>query len=203
MSEIGSGERVVILSDRMSTSSPVGADQNTPETGRVLIFLDSARDLWSKDSAGVVKPLNGGTLSDASWEAVLPATDPTPIGDITHRGNAAVGLPLAGPILAGIRFQVVGDTAAQGSLYVGEMDESADVADHNQVFSDSVDHGLFAKPDSLPARRIDAPGLIRKTLPASETVRVPNGSQYLTYGSFSLGAGASIVLEGDADLVIL
>lgn len=47
------------------------------------------------------------------------------------------------------------------------------------------------------------PGLTRKFIPGPETVTVPNGYQYICYESLTFGLGASIVLEGDADLVIL
>jgi len=170
MSTIGSGERVLILSDQVSTSLVIGLDQDVPATGRILIFLDStpAQGLWSKDEFGVVKPLNGGTFSDLSWEAVTPFTFPSPAGDITHSGRAAVGLdPLLLTVIpAGIRFQVVGSESLEGSLFVLEGTVAADQTNHNQIFAKTTDKGLYAKPATLPERRIDAPGLIRKTIPA-------------------------------------
>lgn len=201
MSLIGSGERVIILSDRVSTSDPVGADQETPAEGRILIFRDAVGDLWSKDSSGAIRPINGGTLSDASWEAVAPATSPSPAGDVTHVGRAAVGLPTSGPMHPGVQFQVVGSSAQGGSLYIEETGEGPDLADHTQIFT--LDKGLYAKPDGLPSRRIDAPGMVRKFVPDAEEILVPNGSQYLVYGSFALGTGSVLILEGDADLVVL
>jgi len=208
MAQVGSGERALILSDQVSTSSPVGLDQETPLSGRILIFLDSlpSQGLWSKDEFGVVKPLNGGTLSDLSWEAVTPSISPTPAGDITHSGRAAVGLDplLLTPIPTGIRFQVVGSESLEGSFFVLEgVTFAADQASHNQVFAKTADKGLYTKPDTLPERRIDAPGLIRKTIPATEQIIAPAGSQYLVFGVFTLEAGAVLTLLGDADLVVL
>jgi hypothetical protein len=205
VAQIGSGERVLILSDQVSTSSPVGIDQEIPPTGRILLFLDSlpSQGLWSRDEFGVIKPLNGGTLSDASWEAVTPFLTPTPAGDVTHSGRAAVGLSPLTPMYSGVRFQVVGSESVDGSFFVLEGTVASDLAGHNQVFASTVDKGLFAKPDGLPERRIDAPGLIRKKIPAGETVIAPDGSQYFVYGSFTLELGATLILLGDADLVVL
>jgi hypothetical protein len=195
---IGSGSRTLILSDKVSD----GTEQVSPIAGRILIFLDASNLLWSKDSSGVVRPLNGGTLSDFSWES-LSLVPPPPNSPITHDGQVAIGLSSIGTIPATVNLLVVGNEALGGSLYVEEASAGADLATHNQIFASSTDKGLFTKPDGLPERRIDAPGLIRKTLPASEAVIAPDGSQYLVFGSFTLGAGASLTLLGDADLVIL
>jgi len=206
MAQVGSGERALILSDQVSTSSPIGLDQETPLSGRILIFLDStpSQGLWSKDEFGIVKPLNGGTLSDLSWEAVTPFLSPTPAGDITHSGRAAVGLSPLVPIPAGIQFQVVGSESLEGSFFVLEgVTFAGDQTSHNQVFAKTADKGLYAKPATLPERRIDAPGLIRKTIPATEQIIAPAGSQYLVFGVFTLEAGAVLTLLGDADLVVL
>lgn len=205
MSQVGSGERVLILSDRVSTSVTIGADQDTPESGRILLFLDStpSQGLWSKDEFGVVKALNGSLLTDASWLAFLPSVTPTPAGDITHPGRAAVGEATSGGIPSGIQFFVVGDFLLEGSAYLEQDAVRPDQTGATQVFAKSLDNGLFSKPAGLPERRIDAPGLVRRTLPANETVIVPDGSQYLVYGSFTLEAGAALILEGDADLVVL
>lgn len=205
--QIGSGERVLILSDQVSTSLPIGLDQETPATGRILIFLDSTptQGLWSKDEFGVVRPLNGGTVSDLSWEAVTPFVAPTPAADITHSGRAAVGLDplLLTPIPAGIEFLIVGSESLEGSIFILEGTVAADQVGHNQVFASTTDKGLYAKPEGLPERRIDAPGLIRKVIPAGETIIAPDGSQYLVFGSFTLEAGATLLLQGDSDLVVL
>jgi hypothetical protein len=207
MALIGSGERALILSDQVSTSSPIGLDQETPLSGRILIFLDSTptHGLWSKDESGAVKPLNGGTMSDLSWEAVTPFASPTPAGDITHSGRVAVGLDplLLVPIPAGIEFQVVGSESLEGSIFFLEGTVAGDQVSHNQVFASTTDKGLYAKPEGLPERRIDAPGLIRKKIPAGEQIIAPDGSQYLVFGSFTLEAGAVLTLLGDADLVVL
>lgn len=203
--ELGSGERTIILSDRVSTSVTIGADQITPAAGRILVFLDNtpAQGLWSKDEFGVVRALNGGTFTDAAWEGV-PGGAPSPIGDITHRGRAAVGMPVAGPIPVGIQFYTIGDGRFDGAMFFqSQAAASADQTASNQVFSKTADGGLYAKPAGLPERRIDAPGLIRKFIPDGETVTVHNGEQYMTFGTFTLGAGASLILEGDADLIIL
>ena len=55
----------------------------------------------------------------------------------------------------------------------------------------------------LWASVISAPGITRKEIPSPETVLVPNGSQYLCHGSFTLFGTASLVLQGNADLVVL
>lgn len=205
MSQVGSGERNLILSDHVSTSSPIGLDQDTPSTGRILIFLDStpAQGLWSKDSFGVVKPLNGGVISDASWLAFLPSITPTPAGDITHPGRAAVGEPVSGSIPSGIQFLISGNYLSLGSSFLKQDTVKADQPSMTQVFAKGLDNGLFSKPVGLPERRIDAPGMARKRLPSGETVIVPDGSQYLVYGVFTLDPGASLILQGDADLVVL
>lgn len=200
---IGSGSRTLILSDKVSDLVlPIGDDQIAPPASKILIFLDADNFLWSKDHGGVVRPLNGGTLSDFSWES-LGLVPPPPNSPITHDGQVAIGLPNSGTILAGIQLQVVGNEALGGSLYVEEASAGLDLATHNQIFASSTDKGLFTKPDGLPERRIDAPGLIRKTIPANEAIIAPDGSQYLVFGTFTLGAGASLTLLGDADLVIL
>jgi len=206
MNQVGSGERVLILSDRVSTSSTIGADQETPEAGRIIVFLDSlpSQGIWSKDEFGVVKALNGGVFSDAAWLPFVPAPSPTPTGDITHPGRAAVGVLASSAMLVGIQFQVEGDSALDGSVFVQEKaSPAADQTGRNQVLAHTVDSGLYTKPEGLPERRIDAPGLIRKSIPDNETVIAPDGGQYLVFGSFVLGTGASLILEGDADLVIL
>lgn len=206
MAQVGSGERVLILSDQVSTSLVVGADQETPAIGRIVVFLDSlpTQGIWSKDEFGTVRPLNGGTFTDAAWIPFFPAPAPTPTGDITHPGRAAVGILGTGSILAGIRFEVLGDTSFDGSFFVLEKAlPSSDQVLRNQVLSHTVDGGLYTKPVGLPERRIDAPGLIRKSIPDNETVIAPDGGQYLVFGSFVLGTGSSLILEGDADLVIL
>jgi len=203
MSLIGSGERVLILSDRVSTSTPIGLDQETPIQGRILLFLDSTpfQGLWSKDEFGVVRPLNGGT-GDASWLAFLPSTSPTPSGDITHPGRAAVGELASGGIPAGVTFLVNGDLLTDSAYFAQDV-AGSDQTSATQIFAKLTDMGLFSKPAGLPERRIDAPGLIRKAIPAGESIIAPDGSQYLVFGVFTLGVGASLTLLGDADLVVL
>jgi hypothetical protein len=47
------------------------------------------------------------------------------------------------------------------------------------------------------------PGSTRKRIPSDEVVQVPDGFQYLVYDSLTFLGTASMVLQGDADLVIL
>lgn len=47
------------------------------------------------------------------------------------------------------------------------------------------------------------PGITRKTIPSPEVVTVPDGSQYICYGTFTLEGSATLDLQGDADLVVL
>lgn len=208
MSIIGSGERSIILSDKVSpTSPPVAASQTTPPAGKILVFLDSANLLWALDSTGSLTALNGGTLTDASWEAFIPpGGPPTPTGDVTHEGRAAVGIPPGSPATfeSVAQFQVNGNVVQDGALFLGEIVAAlADLAGRTQVFRKSSDGGLYAKPVGFSERRIDAPGLTRKALDAGETVTVPNGFQYIAYNTLSLTAGVDVILQGDADLVIL
>jgi hypothetical protein len=46
------------------------------------------------------------------------------------------------------------------------------------------------------------PGMTRKRIPTGETVVVIDGGQYLVCGTFTLEGTATLVLEGDADLVV-
>ena len=50
MSLIGSGERVVVLGDRISTVAlaSVGSDIPTPTDGRVVVFLHTAKSIVRK-----------------------------------------------------------------------------------------------------------------------------------------------------------
>jgi hypothetical protein len=202
MATTGSGERALILSDLVSVD---GSTQDTPPSGRILIFFDTTQNLWSKDEFGVVMPLNGGISTEISWQAFTgDPLPPSPTGEITHQGRAAVGLAPGTPMVAaGIKFQVAGSEAVTASVFLKEGAATTEVAGYNQVFSSSADGGLFSKPEGFPERRIDAPGLIRKALPAGEQVYAPDGFQYIVFGSLTLGAGAVLHLSGDADLVIL
>lgn len=209
MSTIGSGERVVILGDRISTSSPAGTDILTPLVGRVVIFLHTnggtPTGVYSKDSDGVVTSLGGGGGSDSGWR-LLTTGNPTLTGDIAHEGGVAVGVtPALGESMpAGTVFRVDGGTAQNGPVFFQEIAAAlADLAGRTQVFRKTSDGGLYSKPEALTERRIDAPGLSRKSLDPGETVTVPNGFQYIAYNTLSLTAGVNVVLEGDADLVIL
>lgn len=210
MSIIGSGERVVILGDRISTSAPIGSDIPTPTDGRIVIFLYTdggappVLGLYSKDSNGDVKPLDGGTGGPSGWKLYSDGSSPTYNGDITHAGGAAVGASDPGSLPGGITFFVGGSSSQSGGHYLEQqVGLLADLASHTQLFSKLSDKGLYSKPDTLPERRIDAPGMSRKALPDNEALIIPNGSQYVAYGSFTLGAEATITLEGDADLVVI
>jgi hypothetical protein len=213
MSTIGSGERTVILSDKVSpvvgVSPPLVSTQLLPSAGKILVFLDAQNRLWALDSAGNLTALNGGTITDASWEAFIPpGGPPTPSGDVTHSGRAAVGIAPTSPVNfeSVAQFQVNGNVVQDGALFIKQIASAlADLADRTQVFRKTSDGGLYSKPVGRTERRIDAPGLTRKTLDAGEFVVVPNGFQYIAYNTLDLsaGPGGNIVLEGDADLVIL
>lgn len=211
MSTIGSGERTVILSDKVSpvvgVDPPLVSTQKIPPAGKILVFLDALNRLWALDSAGNLTALNGGTLTDASWEAFLPpGGPPTPSGDVTHSGRAAVGIAPTSPgdFESAAQFQVNGNVVQDGALFVKQIAAAlADLADRTQVFRKASDGGLYSKPDGYTERRIDAPGLTRKALDAGETVTVPDGFQYIAYNTLALNAGVNVLLEGDGDLVIL
>ena len=214
MSTIGSGERIVVLSDKVSTSTPAtnaGADIPTPPVGRIVIFLHtdgvggSPTGAYSKDSDGLVIALGGGASYEPGWRA-LTTGNPTLAGDITHTGGAAVGVA-PGPaetLPTGTVFRVDGGTAMNGPVFFQQLASAiADLADRTQVFRKTSDGGLYSKPDGYTERRIDAPGLTRKALDAGETVTVPNGFQYIAYNTLALNAGVNVLLEGDGELVIL
>jgi hypothetical protein len=221
MSTIGSGERIVVLSDKTSTSTPAtnaGADIPTPPVGRLVIFLHtdgvggSPTGAYSKDSDGLVIALGGGASYEPGWRA-LTTGNPTLAGNITHTGGAAVGVaPGLGETLpANTVFRVDGGTAQNGPVFFQEIAAAlADLTGRTQVFRvpndpndpPATDGGLYSKPDGLSERRMDAPGLTRKALEPGETIIVPNGYQYVAYGTFNLNGGR-LSLEGDADLVVI
>jgi hypothetical protein len=214
MSTIGSGERIVVLSDKISTATPAtnaGADIPTPVVGRIVIFLHTdgvggtPTGAYSKDSDGVVIPLGGGASYEPGWRT-LTGGNPTLAGDITHTGGAAIGVA-PGPaetLPTGTVFRVDGGTAQNGPLFFQEIAAAiGDLANRTQVFRKGSDEGLYSKPVGRTERRIDAPGLTRKTLDAGEIVIVPDGFQYIAYNTLSLVAGVNVILQGDADLVVI
>lgn len=135
------------------------------------------------------------------WDTFPTGGVPGFLSDITHPGRAAVGVDPAGAIPAGIQFQVEGPSAVE-TLYVAGMAEDADLAGSSQLRVEATDRGLYIKPEGRASRRVDLPGLSRKTIDG-ELVIIPDGSQYLCYGAFTLSGGGVLQLDGDADLVVL
>lgn len=209
MSLIGSGERVVVLGDRISTVAlaSVGSDIPTPTDGRVVVFLHTdgvggtPSGVYSKDSDGVVMALGGGAGSESGWRTA-GGGNPTLTGDIVHEGGAAIGVPTATPLPVGTSLLVDKASRLGNTVYLGETGGATDATGYSQVFA-GTDHGLYAKPYGAASRRIDSPGLTRKAIPSGDTLTVPDGCQYITYGTFTLGAGATLDLQGDAEQIVL
>lgn len=135
------------------------------------------------------------------WDTFPTGGVPGFLTDVTHPGRAAVGVDPAGAIPAGIQFQVEGPSAVE-TLYVAEMAEDADLAGSSQLRVEATDRGLYIKPEGYDSRRVDLPGLTRKSIDG-ELVVIPDGSQYICYGSFTLSGTGALQLDGDADLVVL
>lgn len=135
------------------------------------------------------------------WDTFPTGGVPGFLSDITHPGRAAVGVDPAGAIPAGVQFQVEGATSVE-TLYVSEMVEDADLAGSSQLRVDATDRGLYVKPEGRDSRRVDLPGLTRKAIDG-ELIIIPDGSQYICYGSFVLSGAGVLQLDGDADLVVL
>ena len=135
------------------------------------------------------------------WDTFPTGGVPGFLTDITHPGRAAVGVLASSSIPAVLTFQVGGPTGVE-SLYIEEAVVGADLAGHTQLRADATDGGLYSKPDGFTSRRVDLPGLSRKTI-ADETVIIPDGSQYVCHGSFTLTGTGTLQLQGDSDLVVL
>lgn len=153
---------------------------------------------YNNGSSWVWSPLGAG---GGGWDTFPTGGTPSFGVDITHVGRASVGVDASSSIPVGIQFQVLGSSLFDNTFFQ-QTAAVADIASSAQVRASSADGGLYSKPFGLPERRMDLPGLTRKALPASETAIIPDGSQYIVSGIFTLGAGAALVLEGDADLVV-
>lgn len=179
---------------------PYTANQTVRRLGNAYVSLT-----LNTNSPPESNPLDWSPMTDvgAGWETFPTGGFPGPGVDITHVGRAAVGVDPSGSIPATIQFQVYGSALHTTSYIVQMPSAEPDVTGATQIRASSVDGGVYSKPLGLPERRMDLPGLTRKTIPASEMAVIPDGSQYLVSGALSLGVGAVLVLEGDADLVVL
>lgn len=144
----------------------------------------------------------GGGGGNGGWDTFPTGGSPTFPGDITHIGRASVGVLPSSAIKAGIQFEVLGASFLT-KAFVSETTFDADQAGATQLRADALDGGLYVRPEGQTERRADLPSLARKLIPAGETVIIPNGSQYICSDSITLAAGATLVLQGDADLVVL
>lgn len=176
------------------------ANQAVRRLGNAYVSLTANTNSPPEDN-----PTDWSPMTDvgAGWDTFPTGGVPGFMSDITHVGRAAVGVNPSSSIPVGIQFQVRGAALHSVSYIVQTGGSDPDVAGATQIRASSVDGGVYSKPLGLPERRMDLPGLARKAIPASETVVIPNGSQYIAVDSFSLGAGASLVLEGDASLEVL
>ena len=146
--------------------------------------------------------VGSGSGTGGGWDTFPTGGVPTFFNDITHPGRAAVGVPASSAIDTGIQFQVEG-SAKVTQAFITETPVEPDQPGSTQLRADSTDHGLYVKPDGYSERRADLPGLTRKEIPNPENIIIPNGSQYMSYESFTLDGSATINLQGDADLVVL
>lgn len=178
---------------------PYTANQAVRRLGNAYVSLTS-----NTGSTPETHPLDWSPMTDvgAGWDTFPTGSIPGFGADITHVGRASVGVAPASSIPAGIQFQVLGSSLYDNTFF-RQVATAADQTSSTQVRAKSTDGGLYSKPFGLPERRMDLPGLTRKAIPASEMVVIPNGSQYLVSDTLTFGVGASIVLEGDAELVFL
>lgn len=176
------------------------ANQGVRRLGNAYVSLTDNTNSPPEDN-----PTDWSPMTDvgAGWDTFPTGGVPSFGADITHTGRAAVGVAPASAIPAGIQFQVLGSSLFDNTFFRHVATTAADQTASTQVRASSTDGGLYSKPFGLPERRMDLPGLTRKAIPASEMVVIPNGSQYLVSDTLTFGVGASIVLEGDAELVFL
>ena len=104
---------------------------------------------------------------------------------------------------SGYEWNTLGEGGGSPIFVVQQSDSSSDIDGDTQLWANTLDGGLYSKPNGLPSRRVDLPGLSRKSIPSPEAMYIPDGSQYICHGTFTLQGSASITLEGDADLVVL
>lgn len=175
------------------------ANQAVRRLGNAYVSLTS-----NTNSPPESNPTDWSPMTDvgAGWDTFPTGSVPGFGADITHVGRAAVGVDPSSSIPVGIQFRVLGSSLYDNTFF-RQVSAVADQPSSTQVRANSTDGGLYSKPNGLPERRMDLPGLTRKAIPNSETVIIPNGSQYIAVDSFTLGAGASLVLQGDASLEVL
>lgn len=157
----------------------------------------------------------GYLKGDGSWTGITPLTigavpesKYTTQGDILFRGvTTTERLPL-GTVGQSLRAGVVnpewGTTTLSGALAA----RPPAAAYYQSVFFWATDifklyvchyDGAAWTWNTLTS----TPGLTRKVIPSPELVTVPNNCQYLVYDSITFLGTASMVLEGNADLVII
>jgi hypothetical protein len=97
----------------------------------------------------------------------------------------------------------MGDSLLDRVFYTQKAAAAADQTGSTQVRASTADRGLYAKPHGYAERRVDLPGLTRKTIPTPEAITIPAGSQYLCSNTLTLEGAATLSLVGDAELAVL
>ena len=209
MGPLGTTLRAGVAMPEWQDLSLAGIFANRPPAGpyykNVLYWSTDTNTLYlcHYTGSGYVWAIVGsGSGTGGGWDTFPTGGVPTFLNDITHPGRAAVGVPASASIDTGIQFQVEG-SAKVTQAYITETPVEPDQPGSTQLRAESTDHGLYVKPDGYTERRVDLPGLTRKEIPNPEDIIIPGGSQYMSYGSFTLDGSASISLVGDADLVVL
>jgi len=155
---------------------------------------------------------------DGTWTGVTPASigavpesKYTTQGDILFRGvTTTERLPLGTlgqSLRAGVANPEWGTTTLSGLLAA----RPSPAAYYQGVFFWATDTSALSVCHYDGTSWIWSPvgggggvsGITRKTIPSPEVVTVPNGCQYLVYDSITFLGTASMVLQGDADLVVL
>lgn len=144
-----------------------------------------------------------GGSGGGAWDTFPTGGVPSFVVDVTHIGRAAVGVDPGSSIPVGIQFQVLGASLFTRTFIEQTWAPDPDQAGSTQLRGELTDKGLYSKPDGYSERRVDLPGLARKTIPTPEDIIIPDGSQYICAGVFTLQGIATITLQGDADLVVL
>ena len=166
---------------------------------------------WATDSSALYGCYYNGTTyawsalgnAGSAWDTFPTGGTPTFAADITHVGRAAVGVSPASSIPAGIQFQVLGSSQHTRVFVSQSGSPAADQPSATQLRGNTADKGLYVKPEGYGERRVDLPGLTRRTIPTPEAITIPDGSQYLCQGRFTLQGVATLTLQGDSTLVVL